>query len=204
MSGQNHDKPKPIRVTGDGEFTPQQRAEFLESLREGRQDNSGGFYVPPEEESSGVARVGDPSEQRSTEGAHDIHGDDPITGEESKLAIRAIRLGVNPSHLLVPSTTLENAIVNEIGDVVPPDGIDEDTGEVGDDLFSYYESDYRDLVGQETEDVEDLDDEEGVVRQSGDKTFIPGDDYIGLVGAKEVDGDVLPDDDDPLNGPMAA
>lgn len=186
-------------------LSPEEQAEWREALEDGRSDNSGGFARPsrvnpgsPTGHNSKPAPAIEGSEMDRDADS----GADTFSLEQSKLAIRAIKLGVDPLHLLVPRTTLENAVVNEEGNVVPPDVIEADIEEDYDG--GYFEADYRELVGQETEDVEDLDDEDGVVRQSGNKTFIPDDDFIGLVGAKEVDGDVLPDDDDPLNGPIAA
>lgn len=187
MSGKSHNKH--TKVTGGGKFTPEQREEYLDSLREGRGDNSGGFYVPPVVESSRVSSVSSTAESTSTEPAHVVYEDNPITSEASTLAIRAIRSGVDPSRVLIPRTTLENAVVNDIGDVLPPDDSGDD--EVLDDDFSYYEDDYRVLTGQEPgHDNPGLGGNGTSVGISSAETILP--EGIGLVGAvQEVDGDVV-------------
>lgn len=194
---------RPIKVTGD--LTPDQLAQLAEEREEKRRENSG-YHIPtdtdihPTERSNREVRLTDSdSELGSDSTSPDVSA--PLAGEVPTIAISA----VGQTALKIPGNTLENAVEVD-GDVLPDDRQDDNDAEAEDDYGSYYEADYRDLVGQETEDAVDInDDDENDLTHSGNETFLPADDRIGLIAAVEDgEGDVKPDYSDPINGSRAA
>jgi hypothetical protein len=192
---------RPIRVTGD--LTPDQLAQLAEEREEKRRENSGYHIAPdtdihPTKRSNREVGLTDTDPELVSESAiPEVSA--PLAGEAATIAISA----VGQTALKIPGNTLENAVEVD-GEVLPDDRQADNDAEAGDDYDSYYEADYRELVGKDIEDKGDaeLGDDETSVGLSGNKTFLP--EGVGLVGAKEVGGEVLPDDDDSLNGSMAA
>lgn len=185
-------------------LSPEEEAERIESLEDGRSDNSGGFA-----RSSRVHSGSPISTVPAIEGSKIEPEVDTLSLKQSRLAILAIKSKVDPLRVLIPRTTLEYAVVNEEGDVVTPDAIEDDKDDRDDrdkDFDGgYYEADYRDLARQKAEGTDDINVDNDNHSHPSDKTFLPADDEIGLVGAVEDgQGDVKPDYSDPINGSKAA